>query len=361
MQAPCHFARLPNRRPRYPLGVALRLVLAVLPDERPPESLLDGLEPSRSLALPAGPGRLRLEVVLPAGQVEALTDRLTARFAGSEGFQVAVLPVEAAIPPLEEPPPPPAEVVPEETAAPSGKARISREELYEDVAGELGTGPAYLAAVALSALVAAVGLLRGDVAVLVGAMVIAPLLRPNVALALASALGDLDLGLRALRVGAVGAAVALGLSLVAGALLPVDPASPQLAARAALGPGDLVLALAAGAAGALAFTSGLPSALIGVMVAVALLPPLVAAGLLLGSGHLAEAGRALVLALTNVSCLNLAGVATFRLRGIRPRTWWEGERARRAARRALLFWAAALAALAVAVVLSWRTTGTLPL
>ena len=60
---------------------------------------------------------------------------------------------------------------------------------------------------------------------------------------------------------------------------------PALAARTQVDPRDVVLALAAGAAGSLAFTTGIPTVVVGVMVAVALLPPLVVAGLLLGGGH----------------------------------------------------------------------------
>lgn len=60
-------------------------------------------------------------------------------------------------------------------------------------------------------------------------------------------------------------------------------------------------------------TTGAPAALIGVMVAVALIPPLVTFGLLVGSGRLALACNALLLFITNVICINLAGVVTLLL------------------------------------------------
>ena len=63
------------------------------------------------------------------------------------------------------------------------------------------------------------------------------------------------------------------------------------------------------------------------MVAVALLPPLVTTGLLLGGGHLALASGALSLFLVNLICVNLAGVTTFLLQGIKPTSWWEKDRA----------------------------------
>jgi uncharacterized membrane protein len=131
---------------------------------------------------------------------------------------------------------------------------------------------------------------------------------------------------------------ALILSVAVGALLPVDPTVSEIAMRTDVGPGDLVLALAAGAAGTLAFTQGLSAAVIGVMVAVALLPPLVAAGLLLGSGHLSLAYGAFLLVAVNVACVNLAGVVTFLAQRVQPRTWWESERAAKGARIAVASW-----------------------
>lgn len=176
-------------------------------------------------------------------------------------------------------------------------------------------------------------------------MVIAPLLRPNVALALATTLADRELAWRAFKTNAAGVLVAVALAAALGLLVPVDPDIPALRTRTEMDIGTLVLALAAGAAGTLAFTQGLSGAVIGVMVAVALLPPAAAFGLLLGSGHLQPAFHAFLLTAGNVICINLAGVGTFLAQGIRPRRWWEAERARRASLAAVAIWLLLLAAL----------------
>jgi uncharacterized hydrophobic protein (TIGR00341 family) len=199
--------------------------------------------------------------------------------------------------------------------------------------------------VALSTVVAAVGLTRGDVAIVIGAMLIAPLLGPNVALSLACTLGDPILFRQSLKAMGVGAAIAAGLSLLMGLALNIDPGVPEIAARTHAGFGDVILALAAGGAGSLAFTSGVPAVVVGVMVSVALLPPLVSAGLLAGGGHESAAFGALILLLTNVTCINLAAVATFLIQKVRPRTWWEADRAGRATRRAVATWIVMLAIL----------------
>ncbi len=176
-------------------------------------------------------------------------------------------------------------------------------------------------------------------------MVIAPLLGPNMALALATTLGDLILLRRASLTALAGIGIAMVLSVILGVILQIDPASPEISTRVGVGMGNIVVALASGAAGALAFTTGVSAILIGVMVAVALLPPLVAFGLLLGGGHPAFAMGALALFLMNLICVNLAGVGTFLLQGIRPATWWEKDRAVKATRISIVMWAVLLAAL----------------
>lgn len=103
-------------------------------------------------------------------------------------------------------------------------------------------------------------------------------------------------------------------------------------ARTRLGYDSIALALASGAAGALSLTTRLPSALVGVMVAVALLPPAVALGYTLGAGQLKLAGGAAALLAVNIVCVNLSAQLVFFSKGIKPRTWLE----RRAARQSIV-------------------------
>ena len=88
------------------------------------------------------------------------------------------------------------------------------------------------------------------------------------------------------------------------------------------------------------------------MVAVAILPPFAVFGLLLASGEFSAAGGALLLVATNVICVNLSGVVTFWLQGLKPRSWWDAEKARRSTKIALILWGALLALLIVLVILS---------
>ncbi len=293
----------------------------------------------RQIRLPDG--EVLVRILLDAEQSEAVLDLLEEQYAGGEGNRVVILPVEATLPRAE---PEPA-ATPDQPAPEENTKRISREELYEDIKDAAQWSRVYLAMSALSTVVAAVGLYHNSVAMIIGAMVIAPLLGPNVALALATTLGDLALLRRAFLADLAGIATAMALSMIIGALAHVDPALSEVASRTHVGLGDIALALASGCAGALAFTTGVSATLIGVMVAVALFPPLVTFGLLLGGGHPVLAMGALSLFLMNLICVNLAGVITFLVQGIRPATWWEKDRAVKATRIAIVLWGALLAGL----------------
>ena len=296
----------------------------------------------------AADGRGIARIVAKPERTEAISDLLSDRLEG-EDYRLVLLSVEATMPTPEEKEEEedgePDEGEPKESAP----ERISREELYQDISGSVRLSKPYLATVALSALVAAVGLIRGDVAIIIGAMVIAPLLGPNVALSLASTLGDLALAIRSLKANLAGVAVALAVSLFIGIAVEVDPQVSELASRTRIGYADIAVAMAAGSAGTLAYTSGVPAAIVGVTVAVALLPPLVAAGLLAGSGYWSLAMGASILVVTNVTCINLAGVGTFLAQKVRPRTWWEAEKAKKATRLAIGSWLGMLAVLAAAI------------
>lgn len=330
----------------------LRLVQTTLPIEADMTlaELRGSLGPDRVWTHPLDLDLRSAAILIDAEKVEELTDKLTANFGSTPGFRIVVLAVEATLPRIIDEPDADTETDPKPKTI--GATRISRDELLEDIDSTTKVNTVYLAMVGLSALVAAIGLIRDQVAVVIGAMVIAPLLGPNVALSLSTILGDTSMLRRALRANAIGVGLALALALVMGLLLNPDPTTPELAARSHVGLSDLVLALASGAAGTLAFTSGAPSTLVGVMVAVALMPPTMAVGLHAGAGHLREAGQAATLLLANVICVNLAGTLTFALMGVRPRTWWEANRASIATKRAVAIWLVLLVGLVLLLVFS---------
>ena len=146
----------------------------------------------------------------------------------------------------------------EKEEAPS--PRISREELYQQVNEGAQLTRTFVVLVALSAVVAAVGVDYNNVTVVIGAMVIAPLLGPNVALALATALGDMGLAKSAAKTNIVGILVALAIAIPIGFLIRVDPRVAEIQSRLHVQLKDVVLALASGSAGVLSITTGASAA-----------------------------------------------------------------------------------------------------
>jgi uncharacterized hydrophobic protein (TIGR00341 family) len=332
--------------------VALRLVDIYRPDD---EAALDLPDDTYDVlghwTYAVDDGQRVDRVLLEVEETEAFVDWVD-RAVPTE-YRVVLQSVEATLPrpeveEAEEEPTGDADGENEEVAV----GRIGRAELYQYARDATDVSAAFYALVALSTIVAAGGMLRDQTAVVIGAMMIAPLIGPNLSLALGTTLGDPSLLGRALRANVGGGGLALVGAVGMGAVLPVDPATGELAVRTVTGVADVALAAAAGAAGVLAVTRDQTTGLVGVMVAVALLPPVVALGLLLGGGHLGAALRAGLLAATNVVALNLAAVCTFLVLGVRPRRWREVEQARTSTRIALGLWGGALALL---LALLWWT------
>ena len=249
---------------------------------------------------------------------QAMVDRIQTVLAGTKHWRLTIQPVDASLPALEP------EAAPDPEAAEAERRRAvtaTREELYGAVAGGAALDSNFLIFLVLATLVAALGLVSDTVAVIVGAMVIAPLLGPSLAFALATALGDRRLMLRALGTGLAGLGLAIALSALLTLIVPVPADSVELNSRTAIGYGSVALALASGAAAALSLTAGLPTTLVGVMVAVALLPPAATVGLMLGTGALGPALGAAMLLAVNLIAVNLMGQLVFLMRGIRPHRW----------------------------------------
>ncbi|MBN1551307.1 TIGR00341 family protein [bacterium] len=297
-----------------------------------------------------------LECLVSAEGSEATLDYLEKRFGHVEGFRIVLFPIEATIPRIDDSETDKNTPV-EETSADIKKKpadrRISRVELYDDIQDMTQLTSYYISMVFLAAIVAGLGILRSNPAVIIGAMIIAPLLGPSVALSFGSALGDFKLIRQAAASNLVGIFLVILVSIGWGLIANVDPELPELINRTRVTYGDIVLASVSGTAGVLSLTMGTLSVLVGVMIAVALLPPLVTGGLLLGSGHYSLANGAFMVFLANFICVNLSGIVVFLIKGIHPLTWWETKRARRAARAALALWLLILAVLIAVISLNY--------
>lgn len=187
-------------------------------------------------------GRRRHVLIAGRGDRQGLIDALQGLLSQSETARIVLFNVEATIPPE------PEEKESDEVVAERRKQAIgaTREELYNDVTHGADLDSAYLLQVVLSTIVAAIGMLEDNVAVVIGAMVIAPLLGPNLALSFGAALGDARLMTRAVTTGGVGLAVAISIGVAIGMLDLFPLTANELLSRTEVGLAGVVLALASG-------------------------------------------------------------------------------------------------------------------
>jgi len=287
-------------------------------------------------------GRISAWLLMDKANVQDCIDVVQTALGGEDKkWRAVLIPVDAIVPD--------AEKEKDEDEKKKSNVRATREELFNQVEQGAKLHRNYLVLAFLSTIVAGIGLLQNNVAVVIGAMVIAPLLGPNLALAFASILGHRSLMLSSLKTNLAGISVALAVSALMGAVLQPTDLSEELMARTVVGYDAIALALASGAAAVLSLTTGLSATLVGVMVAVALLPPTAALGILAGSGHWRMALGAALLLAVNVVCINLSAQFVFWTQGLRPRTWLEKQSAKQSIVITSAFWVVLLLVLAVAI------------
>lgn len=281
--------------------------------------------------------QLLVNILLSEERVETLVDDLKQKFPHLEDWQLSILSVEIK------------STQADSTSSKSWETnkdnRLHEKEIYHQISQSIRLNTTEVSLVILATAIAAIGLVQNSEVVIIGAMVIAPLLKPNMALGVATTFGDLSLAIRTIKVGVTEISISLLLSILVGILVPVALEMNQIAIRTSVNFSDVILAFASGVAGAISLTVGEQKAVVGVMVSVALLPPLVVLGMLIGSGLWETAIETAVLVSTNIVCLNLAAIATFWLQDVRPQQWWQKFQAGKITGIATIFWLIILALL----------------
>jgi len=174
----------------------------------------------------------------------------------------------------------------------------------------------------LSVAIATFGVLQDSTAVVIGAMLIAPLMTPIIGTAAGAVNGWPKRVTASLGMIAAGVSASIGLAFIIGAwapqLIPLA-SNTQVTSRVSPNIIDMGIALAAGAAGAFANVNKRVSASIaGVAIAVALVPPLGVVGLTLHAGMYGDAFGAFLLFMTNLVSIILAAMVVFALTGFAP-------------------------------------------
>jgi len=182
------------------------------------------------------------------------------------------------------------------------------------------TSVKYWLEIFFSAGIATFGLVQSSPAVIIGAMLISPLMGPIMATGLSLAIGDLYLGIKAVLNLVASVIVAISFSALLVWLLPFQSTTPEILARTSPNLLDLGIALLSGLAGSVVVSRGASdgaTALPGVAIAVALMPPLCTMGFGLGAGmNLEIMGGAGLLFLTNLVAIVASAFLIFLLVGM---------------------------------------------
>ena len=188
--------------------------------------------------------------------------------------------------------------------------------IYNNVLGDAKPDRYYFVMVILSCTVATYGLLANSTAVVIGAMLIAPLMGPILAGALAVATNSNEMLKISAKTEALGAVTAVILAALLTLVLPHSELTPEVMARTTPTILDLVIALASGAAGTYAICVKPQGATLpGVAIATALMPPLCVVGIGLAKQSFSVVSGAFLLFLANMIAINVAAIAMFELAG----------------------------------------------
>ncbi|MFA9516519.1 TIGR00341 family protein [Halopenitus sp. H-Gu1] len=234
--------------------------------------------------------------------------------------------------------------------------RIAKEELQTKAKDLVSGVQTYVLMTVISAVIATAGLLLDSPATVVGSMVIAPLIGPAMSAAVGTVVDDEELFAQGVRMQVLGITLAIGSSAVFAAalrtlnLVPpgMDPlALAEVSERLAPNVLALAVALGAGVAGIVSLMTGISSALVGVMIAVALIPPAAAVGIGIAFGIPRLALGSGVLVALNVLSINLAALVVLWYSGYRPDSWFREAEARSALFTRVTLLLAAIALLSV--------------
>jgi len=220
-----------------------------------------------------------------------------------------------------------------------GYARIASAELEgktEDLIPDFRT---FVTMMILSTIVATTGVLLDSSAVVVGSMVLAPLFGPAVSASVGTVIDETDLFWNGVKYQVVGVAIAVVAASVSAwamktaYLLPSGfalSAAPQIVERLSPDLLSLVVAFVAGVAGVISIATASGRALVGVMMAAALLPPAAVVGIGVAWTSPGIAIHSGILLLVNLLAINFAGLVTLWYLGYRPQSWIKVPQTRRA-------------------------------
>lgn len=187
--------------------------------------------------------------------------------------------------------------------------------VLKQIAEDSGWSGRYAFLILISASISLLGLLMPSVAVLIGAMLLSPLMMPIIGLGFGIATLDFREIRRAATALGLGAAIAVTLSVILVSISPVQTITSEIAGRTQPTLFDLLVALLSAIAGAYALIRGRGGTVVGVAIAIALMPPLVVVGFGIATWNGTVFAGSLLLFLTNAVTISLTAALVARVYG----------------------------------------------
>jgi len=225
------------------------------------------------------------------------------------------------------------------------ESRVAVEEIYNDILRNASLTKNYLVFIIISAIVAAIGLITNNPAIVVASMVIAPLMGPVLALSYGWVIKDNLLIKESMKTELIGFAISVSIGWLFGIgafFMPtfqdISTLPTEIVIRGELDSIgfvlNIILAIAIGIAVGFSLTGGISSALVGIAIGASIMPPVVNIGICMFLGLYVSLGfwiyalNSLIIFVINFVCIILVAYIVFRLKKVRApiRTWanWRG-------------------------------------
>ncbi|GAB6138649.1 TIGR00341 family protein [Halanaerobaculum tunisiense] len=215
--------------------------------------------------------------------------------------------------------------------------RATRETIITYAKESSQVDPEFIILAIVASIIASLGLILNNTPVIVGSMIIAPVFGPIAAMAIGIVLGDWKLFSK----GAVSEGLVIVTAIVVGGifglLIPNVAVNKAIEIRMFPTIADLLIAFAAGGAGAYSLVTNVKSQqLVGVVIAAALIPVMATLGIGVALWHLPMVLGSSLLLFGNLFSLLLAIITIFYIKGLKPQ-WWYKSTAKKMIKKSLIF------------------------
>lgn len=202
----------------------------------------------------------------------------------------------------------------------SRAALVNHKGVIKDIYLEVDISAGYFLMLTIANLIALMGLITNSVAVIIGAMLISPLMGPILSSGFAFITGDVVIGKKALKKVSYSVVITILIATFITYLSPLQEVTSEITARTRPNLYDLIIAVLAGTAGAIAICTkkSYITIVTGVAIATAVIPPLSVAGFGLGIGRPFIALGGFLLFFTNFVAIILATCIVFYIHGFKP-------------------------------------------